>query len=65
MGYLDFSDKKTKALFWHSQQIMEMTVISGNDFKQLSGAVSKKIGTMKALPEWILDGAVVGLQGGQ
>ena len=42
-----------------------MTIISGGDIKQLAGSVSKKIGTMKALPEWILDGAVVGLQGGQ
>lgn len=64
MGYLDFSRSTTTALFWKTDQI-EMSVISGGDFKQLSGAISKKVGTMKALPEWILDGAVVGIQGGQ
>jgi hypothetical protein len=44
---------------------MELSIISKPNFKELAGSVSKKIGTMKALPEWILDGAVVGLQGGQ
>ena len=65
LGYLDFKKSTTTALFWKTQQIMELSIISKPNFKELAGSVSKKIGTMKALPEWILDGAVVGLQGGQ
>lgn len=64
MGYLDFKKDETLALFWHAKEI-ELHIIPGEDFKDLAGKVSKKIGTMKALPEWILNGAIVGLQGGQ
>ena len=64
MGILDFGRSQTTALFWHTQSV-ELHIIYGEDFKSLAGQISKKIGTMRALPEWILDGAVVGLQGGQ
>lgn len=37
----------------------------GESPKALAGSISKKIGTMKAMPDWIMDGAVVCLQGGQ
>jgi alpha-glucosidase (family GH31 glycosyl hydrolase) len=60
MGYLDFKSSVTKALFWKTSKV-ELHILPGGSFKDLAGKVSKKIGTMKALPEWILDGAVVGL----
>ena len=31
----------------------------------LSQELSKTVGTMKALPKWVLEGAVVGIVGGQ
>lgn len=37
----------------------------GQSPKALAGSVSKKIGTMKPLPDWIMNGAIVGLQGGE
>ena len=37
----------------------------GQNPKALAGSISKKIGTMKPLPDWIMNGAIVSLQGGQ
>lgn len=44
---------------------MYQTVFYGESIKELGAIHSKKVGTMRALPEWIMDGAVVALQGGQ
>lgn len=41
-----------------------MEVSYGKSMKNLAGLTSKKIGTMKALPDWIMNGAIISLQGG-
>lgn len=38
---------------------MEFTY--GKSIKDLAGVTSQKIGTMKALPDWIMNGAVISL----
>lgn len=66
LGYYDFRGDKTRAraLLWH-EKTAYMTVAYGATIKELAGTNSLKIGTMKPLPEWIMEGAVVSLQGGQ
>lgn len=66
IGYLDFSypDGKTRAVFWHAKSV-DLHITYGANPKNLSSAISRKVGTMRPLPEWALDGAVVGLQGGE
>jgi len=66
LGYYDFKSDKTsaRALCWHEKTVY-LTVAYGATIKELAGTNSLKIGTMKALPEWIMEGAVVSLQGGQ
>ena len=43
---------------------MSGTLLYGEDFMALSQELSKTVGTMKALPKWVLEGAVVGIVGG-
>lgn len=66
LGYLDFSypDGKTRAVFWHSKSV-DLQLTYGANPKNLSSAISRKVGTMRPLPEWTFNGAVVGLQGGE
>ena len=44
---------------------MSGTLLYGEDFMALSQELSKTVGTMEALPKWVLEGAVVGIVGGQ
>ena len=44
---------------------MSGTLLYGEDFMALSQELSKTVGTMEALPKWVLQGAVVGIVGGQ
>lgn len=64
MGHYEFSQQKTKAMFWHEKTIYQ-TVVYGESIKKLAAQMSRSIGTMKALPDWIMNGAIVSLQGGQ
>lgn len=64
VGFYSFHYTKTTALFWHEKTIYQ-NVFYGESIKQLGATNSKKIGTMKALPEWIMNGAIISLQGGQ
>jgi len=62
-GYLDFSSSEkdtTKALFWRRKSV-DLFIHQGTTPKVLLSKIAKTIGTMKPLPEWALDGAVVGL----
>jgi len=50
-------------LYWH-QDTVSGTLLWAEDFLGLSQELSKTVGTMAALPEWSLQGAVVGIVGG-
>lgn len=66
MGYLDFTffDEvlldSTRAVFWHAKTV-DLFITYGDSPKALSGSISKFVGTMKALPEWTFNGAIIGL----
>lgn len=51
-------------LYWHEDEISG-TMLWGEDPMSLSQEMSKAVGTMEALPSWSLDGAIVGIVGGQ
>jgi len=51
-------------LYWHEDTISG-TLLWGQDPLTLSQELSKTVGTMRALPEWALQGAIVGIEGGQ
>jgi alpha-glucosidase len=65
LGYYDFvaDTTRARALLWHEKTVFQ-TIVYGDSIKSLGATNSKKVGTMRALPEWIMDGAVVSLQGG-
>jgi hypothetical protein len=62
IGYYDFRcyQNTAKALFWHEKKVF-IEVTYGRSIKDLAGVTSKKIGTMKTLPDWIMNGAIVSL----
>lgn len=62
MGFYDFEEDTTRAraLFWKEKSIYQTIVYAGS-IKELAAAHSLKIGTMKALPEWIMNGAIISL----
>lgn len=65
LGFVDFRDKlESKVVFWHEKSV-DLHLIYGEDPKSLAGSLSKKIGTMQPLPDWIMNGAIVALEGGQ
>lgn len=66
LGFYDFSADPTRAraLLWKEKSVFQ-TVFYGDSIKELGGINSRKVGTMKALPDWIMDGAIISLQGGQ
>jgi len=66
IGHLDFHSfvDRTTALFWHVPSV-ELILQYGDSPKALAGGVSKRIGTMRPMPDWIMNGAIVGLQGGE
>ena len=51
-------------LYWHEDTISG-TILWGEDPLTLAQELSKSVGTMAPLPEWALNGAVVGIVGGQ
>lgn len=51
-------------LYWHEDTISG-TLLWGENPLALSQELSKTVGTMTALPEWVTKGAVVGIVGGQ
>lgn len=65
LGYVDFTQKsESKIVFWHEKSV-DLHLIYGKNPKDLAGSLSKKIGTMQPLPDWIMNGAIISLQGGQ
>ena len=65
IGIADFDGQMTtEMLYWH-QTAVSGTLLYGEDLMNLSQELSKTVGTMEALPKWALQGAVVGLVGGQ
>ncbi len=63
IAYFD-GNQSTEMLYWHEDQISG-TMLWGQDPMSLSQEMSKAVGTMEALPSWALDGAIVGIVGGQ
>ena len=53
----------SEILFWHEHDISGTLLWAPNPLG-LSQTLSKTVGTMKALPEFVLKGAVVGIVGG-
>lgn len=51
-------------LYWHATQITG-ELVWGTDPMKLAQLVSKTVGTMEPLPSWVMQGAVVGIVGGQ
>jgi len=45
---------------WHTKKA-DLIIMYGKTPKEQAGKISKYIGTMKPLPEWVMNGAVVGL----
>jgi alpha-glucosidase len=65
IGYVDFrDDNKTTLLLWHEKEISGYLVV-GNTPKEIISGITEISGRMRILPDWILEGVVVGLQGGQ
>ena len=62
IAYFDGTET-TEMLYWH-QDSVSGTLIWGEDFLELAQELSKTVGTMEALPEWVLQGAIVGIVGG-
>ena len=64
-GIAYFDDKKaTEMLYWHETGVSG-TILWGEDILELAQTLSKTVGTMRPLPEWALQGAIVGIVGGQ
>jgi len=65
IGYADFTrENQTTFLFWHSRSI-EGYLFVGDSPKAQVSELSWISGRMRPLPEWIQNGIIVGLQGGQ
>lgn len=65
IGIAGFDEATTaEMLYWH-QDTISGTLLYGKDFLAVSQELSKTVGTMRPLPEWALQGAVVGIVGGQ
>ena len=65
IGIADFEElDEISMLYWHEDRISG-TLLWGEDPLKLSQEVSKTVGTMDALPEWVMQGAIVGVVGGQ
>lgn len=61
LGYVDFTKKsESKVVFWHEKSV-ELHLIYGQSPKALAGSLSKTIGTMQPLPDWIMNGAIISL----
>ena len=64
LGMADFtSADASRVLYWHATSV-EGFLISGESELELAQRASQTIGTMRALPEWLSKGIVVGIVGG-
>lgn len=63
IGMASFKEN-TEMLFWHATNL-DGFLISAPKPIDLARIISKTIGTMKPMPEWIQKGVVVGIVGGQ
>jgi sulfoquinovosidase len=63
LGLFKFDKDRTKIYAWHENTI-KMRLGYGKTIKDLAAKQSLSLGTMKALPGWALDGAIVSMQGG-
>lgn len=63
IGIAKFEGDFTEILYWHTNKI-EGNFFIGDNFMELTENLSKSIGTMKSLPSWIQQGAVIGIVGG-
>ena len=50
-------------LYWHEDTISG-TILSGEGPLELSQKVSQTVGTMEPLPNWVMQGAIVGIVNG-
>jgi len=65
IGIADFTQPDAaQMLYWHASTITGRLIYAPEPM-QLAQLVSKTLGPMEALPEWVLKGAVVGMVGGQ
>jgi alpha-glucosidase (family GH31 glycosyl hydrolase) len=61
IGSVDFTNENTTSfLFWHAKEVVGYIFV-GNQPKDLISELSWLSGKMRALPEWIQQGVVVGL----
>ena len=64
-GIANFEELETiSMIYWHEDTISG-TILSGESPLELSQKVSQTVGTMEPLPSWVMQGAVVGIVGGQ
>ena len=64
IGIADFEElDAVQMLYWHEERISG-TLLWGEDPLKLSQEVSKTVGTMDPLPEWVMQGAIVGIVNG-
>jgi len=65
IGIADFEElDKISMVYWHEESISG-TILWGQDPLSLSQEVSKSVGVMEPLPEWVQQGAIVGMVNGQ
>ena len=64
MGEYDFRDDQTTVYLWHDFN-PNLKVSIADSIKEAAAKHSRNVGTMRPLPSWIQDGAVVSFQGGQ
>ena len=65
IGYADFQDpNNNELLYWHGTTISG-TMFWGDDFLKLSQTLNKTVGTMRPLPDWVLQGGIVGIVNGE
>eukprot|EP00347_Sterkiella_histriomuscorum_P004531 403360108 len=64
-GHVDFSQNQTiEFLFWNTYKVQGYLFVGDNP-KELVTELSSLVGRMRMIPEWIQQGVVLGLQGGQ
>lgn len=63
-SYSCFNFKKENYIEIEIWDFPKITIIEGNNFKEIIKEFTKYIGKQPALPDWTLDGIILGIQGG-
>ena len=64
IGMANFDETNTEVMYWDATKISGH-MFTGYDFMRLTEALTTHLGTMRPLPDWVLQGCVIGIEGGQ